>query len=150
MACLATAAFLAILVTVAPEDEDRARSDQRRLSGEWEVTSAMQEGRAAPERHGWRFEFNRETMTIRPNSKIREGLIQKYSLDPSKTPKEIITSHELDPGKPIVQRGIYRLEGDTLQLHIEAAGKAPPTTWDSKPGGTSSLFVLKRVPASPE
>ena len=37
------------------------------------------------------------------------------------------TTHEIDPGKPIVQLAIYSLDGDELKVCLEAAGKPRPT-----------------------
>jgi hypothetical protein len=55
------------------------------------------------------------------------------------------TTHEIDPGKPIVQLAIYSLDGDELKVCLEAAGKPRPTKFVSKAGDTSVVWVLKRV-----
>jgi hypothetical protein len=55
------------------------------------------------------------------------------------------TTHEIDPGKPIVQLAIYALDGDDLKLCLEAAGKPRPTRFESKKGDTTVMWVLKRA-----
>ena len=69
----------------------------------------------------------------------------KYKLDSTQKPKVIDTTHETDPGKPILQLGVYSLDGDTLKLCLESAGKPRPAKLETKPQDTSVLFVLKRA-----
>jgi hypothetical protein len=40
---------------------------------------------------------------------------------------------------------IYALDGDELKLCLEAAGKPRPTKFESKPGDTTVVWVLKRA-----
>ena len=47
--------------------------------------------------------------------------------------------------QPIVQLGIYSLEGDSLKLCLEAASRPRPKTLESKEGETTHAFVLKRT-----
>jgi len=66
----------------------------------------------------------------------------KYTLNSSQTPKHIDTTHELDPGKPIIQLGIYSLDGDTLTLSIASAEAPRPKGFSNK---ADVSFVLKRI-----
>ena len=70
---------------------------------------------------------------------------RKYTLDASKRLKAMDTSHELDPGKPIVQLAIYALDGDELKLCLARAGEPRPTKFESKAGDATVVWVLKRV-----
>ena len=140
--------LLSVLAGLTVSAAEDAAKDKQSIQGTWQVVSAIQEGKEAAERNGWFFEITADKLTMKMAREMAEGLTLDYRLDPSATPKAIDTTHELDPGKPIVQKGIYELSGDTLKLHFEAAGKKPPATFDSKPGGTSSLFILKRVKAA--
>ena len=64
-----------------------------------------------------------------------------YKLDPKKQPKAIDTTHEIDPGKPILQMGSYSLEKDRLTLCIAAKGVDRPRRFKTDKGNT---FVLRR------
>jgi len=121
-------------------------ADAAAIQGTWEVVAVTEAGKDAPDRRGSWFTFTKDTFTMRSKEKKEapEGLSIKYKLDPTEQPKAIDTTHELDPGKPIVQLGVYSLEGDTLTLCLEAAGKPRPTAVASQIGDTRNLFVLKR------
>jgi uncharacterized protein (TIGR03067 family) len=68
----------------------------------------------------------------------------KYKLDSTQKPKAIDTTHEIDLGKLILQLGVYSLDGDTLKLRLESAGKPRPAKLETKAKDMSVLFVLKR------
>jgi len=121
-------------------------ADLAAIQGTWEVVAVTEAGKDAPDRRGAWFTFTKDTLTMRPKEKKEapEGLSVKYKLDPKEQPKAIDTTHELDPGKPIVQLGVYSLEGDTLTLCLEAAGKPRPASVASQAGDTRNVFVLKR------
>ena len=59
-------------------------------------------------------------------------------------PAAIDTTHELDPGKPIVQLGIYSLKGETLKLSLAAAGMTRPRSFNEK---TATTITLRRAKA---
>jgi hypothetical protein len=41
--------------------------------------------------------------------------------------------------------GIYKLDGDTLTICLEARGNERPTEFATKEGSVANLIVLKRV-----
>jgi uncharacterized protein (TIGR03067 family) len=69
----------------------------------------------------------------------------KYTIEPSKKPKQMDWFVEEQPGHPIHQTAIYSLDGDTLKICSTAAGKSRPTRFESKKGDFGGLWVLKRV-----
>ena len=69
----------------------------------------------------------------------------KYTIDPSKDPKEMDWIVEIDPGHPIRQPAIYSLAGDTLKICHAAAGKPRPTKFESRKGDSGGVWVLKWV-----
>lgn len=138
------AAFIALIfVTGAVATDKDTKSDQERIQGTWEVVSGETNGKAMPDAVGMKFVFTKDVWRIGKDGK--DGLAVKYTLDPTKAPKAIDTTHELDPGKPIVQLGIYELKEDALKISLEAAGRGRPATFESKAGSTTTSFVLKRV-----
>ena len=139
LACLLALVFAA---AVFAADKD-AKSDQERIQGTWEVISGESNGKAMPDAVGMKFTFTKDVWRMGKDDK--EGLAVNYKLDPTKSPKAIDTTHELDPGKPIVQLGIYELKDDTLKISVEAAGRGRPEKFETKPGDTTTSFVLKRL-----
>lgn len=71
----------------------------------------------------------------------------KYTIDPSKDPREMDWFIEEEPGHPIHQAAIYSLDGDTLKINCAAAGKPRPTNFESRKGDFCSVWFLKRVVA---
>ena len=109
------------------------------IQGTWDIVSTGKAGE--PESaSGRQFIFTADIMTFIVNEMSRPGI--KYNLDATKKPKEIDTSHELDPGKPIIQLGIYSLNGDTLSMRLAPAGAPRPARLEPKAG---EFFLCKRV-----
>jgi uncharacterized protein (TIGR03067 family) len=119
------------------------KSDKELIQGTWEVVSSSESGREVPA-DGARFIFTADMLMLQPKdaTNVRDMMGMKYTLDPTKQPKSIDTSHELDPGQPIIQLGIYSLKGDTLELCLEGAGIPRPTELG---GETGHGFILKRT-----
>jgi len=136
-------ALLMVTSCSTQESDDNAKSDKELILGTWEVVSATESGREVPV-DGARFIFTVDIMTLQPKdaTDVQDMIGVKYTLDPTTKPKSIDTSHELDPGKPIIQLGIYSLKGDTLELCLEGAGKPRPTELG---GETGHGFILKRT-----
>jgi uncharacterized protein (TIGR03067 family) len=138
LACFLTVA----LVTSAFAADEKTKTDQEMIQGTWEVVSAESNGKAA-DFVGMKFVFTKDLWKMHKDG--QDAIAVEYKLDPTKKPKAIDTSHELDPGKPIVQLGIYELKGDMLKLSLEAAARGRPEKFETKPGGTATSFVLKRA-----
>jgi uncharacterized protein (TIGR03067 family) len=122
---------------------EKTKTDHDLIQGRWKVISVEEAGKAPPVPDDLRFVITADTLFIRPGKDDPIGMT--YKLDPTKQPKAMDTTHEIDPGKPIVQLAIYSLDGDELKLCLEAAGKPRPTKFASKAGDTSVVWVLKRV-----
>jgi len=118
--------------------------DKERIQGTWKYVSVLEQGRE--ERMP---EENRLVITADMLKMVYPGEERgfRYTIDPSKDPKEMDWIIEIDPGHPIRQLGIYSLEGDTLRICNTAAGKPRPTTFESKAGDFGGVWVLKRVAA---
>ncbi len=142
------AILTAVAALAADGKDEKPKSDKELIQGTWDVVSSTEAGRAVPAENTRNLQiiFTADMMSFRPKDakNPKDTTSIQYTLDPTKDPKEIDTSHELDPGKPILQLGIYSLERDTLKLNLEAAGKPRPTKLESKAGDTGILFVLKR------
>jgi uncharacterized protein (TIGR03067 family) len=140
---IALAALFATSLFAADDKGGKPKSDHELIQGTWKVVSAQEAGRKRKVPDDFRFVITADVLSMKSGKD--DPISVKYKLDPSKRPKAMDTSHEIDPGKPIVQLAIYALDGDELKLCLEAAGKPRPTRLESKAGSTSVLFVLKRV-----
>jgi RNA polymerase sigma factor (sigma-70 family) len=127
----------------AAADDRQAKPDQELIRGAWVVTAAKKDGQDAPgkDQIGQRFGFG--------NDMMRFGVIgAKWKLDPSKDLKEIdltvTVGPETEKGKVI--RGLYKLDGDKLTLHLAHPGGDRPAGFDNKAGENSTLLTLERAP----
>jgi uncharacterized protein (TIGR03067 family) len=119
-----------------------AKSDEELLQGKWICGSAEHDQGKVPA-HGvaavW-FEFKGKTVKARfvgpwtefatGDDFVAEG---RYTLDDAKNPKQIVMSFDKDSGLPL--RGIYKIDGDDLDLCLDRAGKVK----DFKAYGASTL-----------
>lgn len=131
----------AYLLTILDHPREQ---DQEKLNGTWAVVAVEESGRTLPGtnpiyKRKYVFEADRLFVKGEEGNKNSDGT---YKLDPSKTPKEIdlsITGTTL--------KGIYKLEGDELKLHVggPTGGEARPKDFSTKDEGSRSrLLILRR------
>jgi uncharacterized protein (TIGR03067 family) len=138
----AVLAVLALGLLVAAEmSKDDAKDDQKAIQGTWAAVSIEQGGEKQPED-----EVKDARITFEAGGKVhlKHGDKEKnltYELDSTKVPKQITVKG--DDGK--TQRGIYKLDGDTLTVCMgEEDSKERPTEFSTKAGSKAHLVVLKR------
>jgi uncharacterized protein (TIGR03067 family) len=137
--------FCTALVRAGAPD-DKPRTDQEQILGTWEVASSEEGGKDVGESfRGMKVVFTKDRLKLMPKDETEAALQMDYKLDPQKKPKQIDTTHELDPGKPISQLGIYELDVDKLKICLEAAGRGRPDKFETKANGSAHLMILKRI-----
>ena len=114
----------------------------RRLQGTW-VLSSFERGRGPQptagtlERGEVQMVFEGEEFSVTMYGARREG--GRFRLDPRRSPREI-TIHSPE-GE---HRGIYRLDGEILMLHVAHPGVERPTAFRMRPGQLTTLLIGKR------
>jgi uncharacterized protein (TIGR03067 family) len=136
-------------VPAGPKDD--AKTELARLAGTWEVTSYVRAGEEVVK--------NKRKMVITFKADgsyaYEVGARGKVAgLDPTKRPKEI-DYVQIDPdgdavtgddGKPLIEKGIYRLEGDTFtDCFAEGGGKERPKEFKSTKDNGWTVVTYKRV-----
>jgi RNA polymerase sigma-70 factor (ECF subfamily) len=124
----------------AAADKEEVSKEERKFLGTWAVQSCEVGGQKVPEE-----KFKKTRFTFAPKGKwTRKGDREEegtYKLDHSKKPKAItITTDQRG-----TELGIYKLDGDTLTICIEASGNKRPTEFATKEGTRVNLIVFKRV-----
>jgi uncharacterized protein (TIGR03067 family) len=137
------AVLCAATLGAADEQGDKPKTDHELIQGTWKVVSAQEAGKSPKIPDDLRFVITADTLFIKRGKDDPIGM--KYKLYPTKKPKAMDTTHEIDAGKRISQLAIYALDGDELKLCLEAAGKPRPTKFESKPGDTTIVWFLKRA-----
>jgi uncharacterized protein (TIGR03067 family) len=115
----------------------KAQTDPDLLQGTWNATSVRAPRGPLPG-DGIDIVFAGDRVTLRfPGI---PPLSPTFRVDPSKDPKEI----DLVVGPGVTWRGIYRLEGDRLQLCVDTEARERPA---SLSGERFFCYELQRVPA---
>jgi uncharacterized protein (TIGR03067 family) len=138
--------LLALVTTcgvVAAAGDAAETPDAKSIQGTWEFVSIHDQGKQRDVPAGMRAIIKADALSFGVNKDDSMGC--KYTIDPAKTPKQMDWFVEEDPGRPLHQPGIYKLEGDTLTVCMTAVGKPRPIKFESKAGDFAHLWVLKRV-----
>jgi uncharacterized protein (TIGR03067 family) len=121
----------------------RGGDDRDRIQGTWAFGSVIDQGKEQPMPKENRVVITPDTLKIVYPRDDPTGW--RYTIDPTKSPKEMDWIVEIDPGRPIRQLAIYTLDGDTLKICSAAAGKPRPTRFESRKGDFGGLWILKRA-----
>jgi uncharacterized protein (TIGR03067 family) len=125
-----------------PKDRDEYRGVviATELEGTWSVTSMVYNGGKNEVTEEWTFQ-GIQLIQSSNGKELGRGTFQAI---PLKKLSEIDITSEASEGKP--QKGVYRIEGDTLTICLDALMKdIRPTGFDAKKGSDHLLLVLKRV-----
>lgn len=123
-------------------------ADKEGPRGNWRFVSTTEGGREQHVPEDMRLVMTDDRWTTtRPRQDAMGG---KYTLDDSKRPRHIDMVVEGDPSRPIVQKGIYERDGDTLRIRIAAAGESRPADFNGNEAKAETTWVLKRVPETPK
>ena len=147
MSCLRFVAINLAVLMLVPANGISVRAEQifdsSALYGEWEVETLERKGRPQPRlTFDLRFVISETTMTLMQRS--RPPITVTYEVNPNESPSYLTWTHH-DRGGPLIQRGIFDLEYDTLKLCMGAIRCARPKKFATYYYDDATLFVLKRV-----
>lgn len=145
-----------ILVTVflmAADDinkENGSKADLAKLQGTWLTVSLVNNGKtlvdeSTPPKEGpaTKLVYEKNNWIIKVGEKtVASGV---FTIDATKTPKEIDILDESGVKYDKTKLGIHELKGDTYKYCLAPAGKPRPREFSSKPGCGHSLGVSKRA-----
>jgi uncharacterized protein (TIGR03067 family) len=118
-------------------------SDNGKILGTWKVVVAEEDGEKAPSEkfRKWTIVFTTENkVTVNEGGGPEEGT---FSLDPSKSPKEIDLKFKRPGGEDTV-KALYSIDGDELKICGPSAKDRPrPKEISSK---KAQLMILMREP----
>jgi uncharacterized protein (TIGR03067 family) len=142
----AIAVALAGMFTTAEGNAQEAEKQlAAALKGTWQMVSRIEDGVAADKEL-----VSRRTITVadgkytvRDASKVITEAT--FKLDPSKKPAWFDVTYPGDDGKTVTERGVIKVEGDTLTFCLAAPGAARATEFRSAKGDDHLLVAYKRV-----
>jgi uncharacterized protein (TIGR03067 family) len=131
-----------------PELSAEAKKELKKLEGKWQVVKGLgsegehdlKDNEAFCLVEGTKMTFSRV------NAKSNE-MVEVTALDRSTDPK-CIDLTDIRPGKPPrITEGVYKIDGDTLQLAIAApkGGKLRPANFDKPTDQRIIVWTMKRV-----
>ena len=125
-------------------EKDAAAKDLEKLQGEWVMLSGLADGGAVPEdmlRTSSRVCKGNETSVTIGSQLIMRA---KFTIDPSKTPKNIDYDVLEGPAKGGKMLGINELEGSTVKFCFGAPGAERPSKFESQLGQRRTFSVWER------
>jgi RNA polymerase sigma factor (sigma-70 family) len=145
----------------APNNRQQPTDDLARLQGTWHLVRSESDGltfsEGRPEVKDSRLVIEKSSVTMTGKAfhdpRVKQEpedlkMVGTLTLDPKQNPRRIVITWEPNPflDKNLTQRGIYALDGDTLQLCFHFAGKDPePTEFSADAGSKRNLGTWKRV-----
>ena len=129
----------------AETKEVAAKKEFKRLEGTWELVS---------------MECGGEQVQIPDDKKLRTLVVKDgratcrfhtlvmdmtWTLNPSKTPKELDISFKGLLGVPRKDLAIYELNGDEFKECTDGDGKKRPRAFTTAPGSLRTVYVFKRM-----
>jgi uncharacterized protein (TIGR03067 family) len=127
--------------------DDRGDLDKefKKFQGVWTFASVEAGGKKAPadQLKGATITFAGDKFTVKKGDEVIQAGTQK--LDPSRSPRTIDVTMTEGLNKGAVMLGIYEIDGDTLTVCFDEAGKKRPTEFKSPAGSATFVNVHKRV-----
>lgn len=131
--------FVALAFTVvAPGPKDKPAALD--LTGEWEVTAYVLDGKESPPGVHIKFASDRTHAFI--DGQTGQSFEGTYTFDPKKSPAEVDIEFRGEAAQSMI--GIVKRDGDGLLLSFTQTGTRP-TKFESPAGSGVGLLTLKRV-----
>jgi uncharacterized protein (TIGR03067 family) len=113
------------------------------LEGEWQMLECVADGRTVPDsmvKTGRRVARNQESSTYFGDHRVMQA---RYAVNKSSVPKTV--DYVLSNGK--LQYGIWRFEGENLQICFAVPGKPRPQDFNASKGSGNTYTAWKRLGA---
>lgn len=139
--CVVWAAGFGVLA----DDQADVAKETKKFEGTWTIASSVTDGVEIPrdQLKGFLVIYEGDKHTVKVGEQVFQVGTQK--IDPSKSPKTIDMTITEGPSKGAVMLGIYEIDGDTLKVCFDPAGKKRPTEFKSEAGSANFVNVHKRV-----
>jgi len=134
----------AVMLRAADEAKPAAKSDKELLQGTWRVVGMVRNGDAMPEddlkEAAMSMRFAGEIATLAKGDRSKDA---SFTLDETKTPRQIVITPKDGPEKDKPRTNIYELNGDTLKMAFRI-GDDTAAPADFAQGDGLGLMTLER------
>jgi uncharacterized protein (TIGR03067 family) len=137
---VAAISMAAVLVPMLAAFGDDSKTDEKALQGTWEITDAELAGKKLPKGKPITLTMEDGKYLVKAESDDKGT----YTLDATKKPKEIDIKGTDGPNKGKTFLAIYELDGDSLKVCYDLAGKERPKEFKTTPGTFQFLATYKR------
>jgi uncharacterized protein (TIGR03067 family) len=131
--------------SILADDKTDVEKELRKFQGVWTIESMESGGKKIPAEamKDVTLIFEGDKYTVKNGKDVIQVGTQK--LDASKSPKTLDGTVTEGFGKGAVMPGIYEIDGDTLKVCFDEAGKKRPTEFKTASGSQTTLVVYKRA-----
>jgi uncharacterized protein (TIGR03067 family) len=133
------------LLVGADAPSDAVKKEMALFEGEWSLESGEREGQAFPEDtvKSMRREVKDGVSTVTIGDRV--VIKSKFTVDPSKKPRQIDFEAIEGEAKGTKLHGVYEFDGDTLKLCLTLADQDRATDFTTKADSGRTLTVWKKV-----
>ena len=140
--CSVSALAVLLMLPAALLRADVPKTGDKDLEGDWEVKSALKDGKDASPPVKAVMTFKGDSATMKMGDMTHTATIQ---VDATKTPRAIDVTPQDGPEKDKMSLCIYEVKDDELNLCVADPGKDRPKELSGKEGSGNMLITLKRV-----
>ncbi len=120
--------------------------DLKAMQGQWSVTIAERDGKPAGD------ELKNIKLVVLIAGKDYRVLVNDkvvsggtFTIDAAKSPRTIDTKITEGPNKGLMEKGIYKIEGDKMTAVFAKPGKERPAAFTTKEGSDQSILHYVRI-----
>jgi len=127
---------------------DDAKKDAEKLLGTWKVVGLQMEGQEllGSDVKEMRFVIAKDAIAVDGDFPDKDKYAKfSYKIDPTTAPKIIDVTIAVGDEKGTMMEGIYKLDGDKLQICVKILGKDRPGEFATKAGSRLVLATLERA-----
>jgi uncharacterized protein (TIGR03067 family) len=128
--------------------EELIRKDYQRLTGAFQLVSGVIDGKPVPEdvRRETKLVTDMNKFTVSAGGQAGTSGAGTFTIDPTKSPKEVDSLQAIGPDKGRILLGIYEIIDDNHKRACWApVGQPRPTAFTSQPGSGHILQLWERI-----
>jgi uncharacterized protein (TIGR03067 family) len=138
---------VAVLIAAAGAGDDAVKGEWKKFNGTWIAIAMEKEGKKLSEEEikglDLQLILKDDKYTVKVGSNVIDTGTSKP--DPTKKPKTVDVMPSEGPNKGKTIKGIYELDGDSLRVCYDLAGKGRPKALATKADSGQVLIVYKRA-----